>query len=87
MRLIERLRLLVESAPPDATVPVRWIGEQAIGDNLARTWAEQRSSKMAFCPSILVPSAASAPRFLRPRPAPSAPEVPSLYLAVCPIRT
>jgi predicted DNA-binding transcriptional regulator AlpA len=27
MRLIERLRQLVESAPPDATVPVRWIGE------------------------------------------------------------
>ena len=27
MRLIERLRVLVESAPPDATVPVRWIAE------------------------------------------------------------
>ncbi len=27
MNLVEHLRRLVEAAPPDATIPVRWIGE------------------------------------------------------------
>ena len=54
MRLIERLRLLVESAPPDATVPVRWIGELLDQDEVNVESAIRRNGSDPVMPDLSV---------------------------------
>lgn len=54
MRLAERLRLLVESAPPDATVPVRWIGELLDQDEATVEPAIRRNGSDPVMPDLSV---------------------------------
>lgn len=60
MRLAERLRRLVESAPPDATVPVRWIGELLDHDAVSVERESRESESDPIMPDLSVDDIMSA---------------------------
>ena len=66
MRVIERLRLLVESAPPDATVPVRWIGELLDQDDASVEPAMRRNGSDPIMPDLSVDEIMTATSRERP---------------------
>lgn len=66
MRVIQRLRRLVESAPPDATVPVRWIGEVLDGDEANVEPAIRANGSDPVLPDLSVDDLMSATSRERP---------------------
>lgn len=66
MRVIERLRLLVESAPSDATVPVRWIGELLAQDDASIEPALRSNGSDPVMPDLSVDEIMTATSRERP---------------------